>query len=101
MRMSRFMFHHNTSVFPSSIMIFVIVFQHVQPSPVYLTVPVQRYHKEKSSKADDEESGGHMKCYSIQTKQNNYKGYPSAIAKPKTRTKKHLPLLPLFSRNTQ
>lgn len=45
MRMSRFMFHHNTSVFPSSIMIFVIVVQHVQPSPVYLTVPVQRHHK--------------------------------------------------------
>lgn len=99
MRMSRFMFHHNTSVFPCSIMIFVIVFQHVQPRSVYITVPVQRYHKEKSSKADDEESGGQMKCYSIQTKKNNYKGYPSAIAKPKTR--KTSPLLPLFSRNTQ
>lgn len=68
--------------------------QHVQPSPVYLTVPVQRYHKEKSSKADDEESGGQMKCYSIQTKKNNYKGYPSAIAKPKTRTKNISPCFP-------
>lgn len=71
MRTSRFMFHHNTSVFPCSIMIFVIVVQHVQPRSVYLTVPVQRYHKEKSSKADVEENGSQdeMLLYTNQKEQ--------------------------------